>query len=72
MYDWYQTAVYVLHEAICRHTFSKCTNVHLCKICDCVVLTGKMLFQFALIEKLNLYMYHNVVYYQRKNCYNHR
>ena len=44
------------HEAICRHTFSKGTNVHLCKVCDCVVfITGNMLFHFALIGKLNLY-----------------
>ena len=55
--------LFVLHEAVCRHTFSKCTSVHLCKVCGCVVLnTGKMLFQFALIGKLNCYMYHNVVY----------
>lgn len=63
MYEWYQTAVYVLHEAVCRHKFSKSTNVHSCKVCGCVVLiTGKVLLYFTLIGKLDLYMYHSVVY----------
>lgn len=59
------------HEAICRHTFSKGTSVHLCKVCDRVLLiTGNMLFHFSLIGKLNLYMY-SVGYYLRKPYNNH-
>ena len=54
------------HEAICRHTFSKGVKVHLCKVCDCVVLIiGNMLFHFSLIGKLNLSMY-NLGYYRER------
>lgn len=56
MYEWYKTALYVPHEAVCKHA-CKFLSAHTSKVCCYFVLIN----YFALIGKLNLYF--NVVYF---------
>lgn len=54
MYEWYKTALCVLLEAVCKHA-CKFLSAHTTKVC-CYFVLIKMLFYFALIGKLNLYL----------------